>query len=236
MRAFTLIELLVVVAIISILAALLLPALRRAKEQSKRAVCANNLHQIALAFTMYAQDNNNTFPTAWQGQTIRWLYSMDTYAANALVAYGLSDAVNKVWHCPSAGLPAGYGNACCPNATVYYMIDYMVQTQLKGSAYYNGTLSPTKVSDPLGPLVADNIVWLSGSGWTTWMTCHFTGNQDPNTTSSHLAYGVDGYNQAFSDGHVTWYNRVAFDSGVPTTSWTYGLGPPAGASFYWIEE
>jgi len=56
-EGFTLIELLVVIAIIAVLMAILMPALNRVREQGKRAVCLNNLHQLTLAWIMYADDN-----------------------------------------------------------------------------------------------------------------------------------------------------------------------------------
>ncbi len=81
---FTLIELLVVVAIIAVLAALLVPAVRNARDAALRAACQTNLRGWGLAFYTYAVDHDNRFPSHWSGtqdwqrpETMCWTYLRD---------------------------------------------------------------------------------------------------------------------------------------------------------------
>ncbi len=119
--AFTLIELLVVIGLIAILAALLLPALARAKDRARSAQCGSNLRQWGLAMRIYADDNGDFLPRRGQGvQTLNlitrpddWFNALPPYFSlppyQQLVTNGIKPAVGEasVFVCPDAIDPGG---------------------------------------------------------------------------------------------------------------------------------
>lgn len=86
-RAFTLIELLVVIAIIAILAAILFPVFAQARDKARQTACISNAKQVGLATLMYAQDYDETYPSAHWGI---YLVLVQPYAKN-----------REIWRCPS---------------------------------------------------------------------------------------------------------------------------------------
>ena len=124
-HAFTLIELLVVIAIIAILAAMLLPALSRAKGKGQQAACMSNLKQIGLGLNLYVDDCNGFFPyasvpatlidpSADPADTLQWTKLLGPYLRQR--GTQLDSQENRVFVCPSAR----YGTFATPDISRTY--------------------------------------------------------------------------------------------------------------------
>ena len=107
-RAFTLVELLVVIAIIAILAAMLLPALAKAKEKADRTACLSNLRQWGLALNLYVDDNSQLLPD----------FSIANATPGARSGY---DQDNLLWTDLAGFAAAGFGNSAWFNALPAYV-------------------------------------------------------------------------------------------------------------------
>src|SRR5208282_1649307 len=196
---FTLIELLVVIAIIAILAAMLLPALARAKSHGLQTKCLSNLKQLNVAMEMYCADYNDTCPSsnslvfAGVQQDIWWWYKELDKAY--LGFKGLSSSNDYVFQCPK---DRGWKpSPVWPNPLwTYQDLDY-------GSYVYNGcdndngtgyNLNNIKLSTVAHPVRT----WLMAEWPIQWAySWHYsmTGNQN-------ISYNNALVNCSFVDGHA----------------------------------
>jgi prepilin-type N-terminal cleavage/methylation domain-containing protein len=212
--AFTLIELLVVIAIIAILAAMLLPALSRAKAKAQKATCANNLRQIAVGTTLYANDNQDQVVTA-RGATGAGFNqrALNTPQTGQIAQVGLdptmTNGMSSIWCCPT--LPT--------YKTALPVFQPAQQQWLIGYNYYGGVTTWKNTAFPAGtPSYSPVKLSSAKPNWVLTTDCanHYVASGMANTDWTvgvpagvpHKRNGVgfpDGLNEGLTDGSVTWF-------------------------------
>ncbi|HEX4120534.1 MAG TPA: prepilin-type N-terminal cleavage/methylation domain-containing protein [Verrucomicrobiae bacterium] len=175
--AFTLIELLVVIAIIAILASLLLPSLASAKAQGLRAQCISNMRQLGLGITLFADDNNQTFPPAGlqsqDGSQESWDGWISRYIGGTAAPSDMEDGVMdiytapKVLQCPADRGPATGWVAQNGSATNWARRSYGMNAV--GPNYGTQWQVPCSLgSYPLPPVAGGVGIYWDGGPRTDW--------------------------------------------------------------------
>jgi prepilin-type N-terminal cleavage/methylation domain-containing protein len=213
---FTLIELLVVIGLIAILLALLVPAVRHAREQASRVECANNLRQWAVGLTAYAAQNQNYFPDNTRGSHLCWIGpEVQTFLRDYLMPLNGFDAKDgaqtgqsHATYCPTQDWHRYYRETHPDPGYVellgyfYFPFKDLTNSGNKGWADFTpagtGWVTKRKFGREFrhAPILSDMIqsAGLDGWGWLGQpVSSHRRGNMPT------------GGNFLFEDGHVDWH-------------------------------
>ena len=187
-KGFTLVELLVVIAIIALLMAILMPALNKARELGKRSVCLNNCKQLAHAWMMYADDNDDKKPLANPGRKYAWV-GLPPYPK------GIRDGM-LYKYCPNIELYK------CPTGKRDEDVTYAIFDSMNGYNMAGAEKQMVKnritIPRPGSRAVFIDEGLITPSSWTVWYDRESWWDAPP------IRHG-NGTNFSFADGHSEYW-------------------------------
>ncbi len=232
-RAFTLIELLVVIAIIGILAAMLLPALSRAKARSKATACLNNLTQIITATKMYVDDNHGTMVPLWMEQGAAglpaWTYDAATFVVQKPTYLWWPDKLRldgqipaqKVFSCPALTAPATEAHGQSPSTNYslglgmnYPEYGHIIPAEGNPDPVY-GSAAENQVTRPSLSLVFTDAAQIANpdDDYDDWVEVPATADTYFRVPSDTVAYPSGDYTRSVPR-HAQRLNAAFFDGHV----------------------
>jgi prepilin-type N-terminal cleavage/methylation domain-containing protein len=260
-QAFTLIELLVVIAIIAILAAMLLPALSKAKCKATRTKCLSNKHQIQVACAMYSHDwNDYLAPNSpagadaygWCRGSVNWgLGDANTnvayYNTNALGPYVANIAVYK---CPNDTIPSANGDRIRSIAMNGQMVGAVEPAGANRDSYNPGWRTYRKMNDLTCPNPANAWIFADESMYTLNDGFLQLNLNSPDFPDVPAKYDCGGNCFTFADGHGEYRKwkwkggpglgilNAPYQAGITANSGGYGRTGSSGqdVDWQWIRE